>query len=115
MACFITPLVAAIVLSVAGWVSPRLRERFSLLRILMWGGAVGLVADHVVNGELVPYPPFLTGWNPASGLAPLLEELLFIGGPITLSITGLWGFMLVAPRLFSLPTLSRVRALLKGG
>lgn len=114
MACFITPLVVAIGLSLVGWLSPGLRERFSLLRILMWGGAVGLVADHVVNGELTPHPPFLTGWSPALGVQPLLEEMLFVGGPITLAITGVWGAALVVPRLLSLPAFARVRAMFRG-
>ncbi|MEM4238805.1 MAG: hypothetical protein QXP49_03770 [Nitrososphaerota archaeon] len=60
MACFITPLAVAILLTILERVAPSWRRRVGLLNLLMWGGAVGLMADHVINGELVPWPPFLT-------------------------------------------------------
>ncbi|MDW8084148.1 MAG: hypothetical protein RMI49_02985, partial [Candidatus Caldarchaeum sp.] len=103
MACFLTPLAAAVFLSVAAILSKRLNERTRLLRVLMWGCAVGLVADHVVNGELIPWPPFLTGWNPSAGLLPLFEELLYVGGAVTLSVTAFWGLALAVPKILNLP------------
>lgn len=113
MACFITPLAAAILLSVLERVVPSLRGRMGLLRLLMWGGAVGLVADHVVNGELVPWPPFLTGWSPAAGLYPLLEEILLSGGLITVSISAFWGITLLIPRLRVAAILTKIRGPLR--
>ncbi|MEM1922768.1 MAG: hypothetical protein QXO86_05350 [Nitrososphaerota archaeon] len=110
MACFITPLVAAVLLSLADRRSGKWRSSLRLLTLLMWGGAAALVADHVITGELVPWPPFLTAWNPAEGLLPLLEEITFTGGAITISILGVWGVALLAPRLFSSQTIAKIRS-----
>lgn len=112
LACFITPLLAALILSVVNRRQWRWRDRFSLLTILMWGGAAALITDHVLTGELVPWPPFLTAWNPAHGLTMLLEEILFVGGTITSSIFAVWGLALVAPRLLSSQKLVRIRSAL---
>ncbi len=109
MACFITPLVVAILLSMVGRAAPSWGRRLGPLSLLMWGGAVGLMADHVVNGELAPRPPFLTGWNPAAGLYPLLEEVLFTGGLITASISTLWMFALLIHRSRAAASFTKIR------
>ncbi|MCS7134225.1 MAG: hypothetical protein NZ921_05475 [Candidatus Caldarchaeum sp.] len=97
-------------MSVVSLTGGRIRQSTRLLRTLMWGCAVGLVADHVVNGELVPWPPFLTGWNPAAGILPILEEVVFVGGAVTLSVTAFWGLLLAAPKLMALSPFQKFRA-----
>ncbi|GBC72068.1 hypothetical protein HRbin02_01858 [Candidatus Calditenuaceae archaeon HR02] len=115
MACFITPLVVAILLSIFERAAPSWRGRVGLLSLLMWGGAVGLMADHVVKGELVPWPPFLTGWSPAAGLYPLVEEMLLTGGLITVSISAFWGIVLMIPKLRAASLLTKIRGPLRSG
>ncbi len=115
MACFITPLAVAILLSIVERAAPGWRS-VRPLSLLMWGGGIGLMADHVVNGELVPWPPFLTGWSPAAGLYPLIEEMLFTGGLITVSISAFWGaFLLLIPRLRAATLLTRIREPFRSG
>ncbi|MEM4289387.1 MAG: hypothetical protein QXQ48_03845 [Nitrososphaerota archaeon] len=112
LACFLTPLAAAIILTILDRVVTRWK-RISILNLLMWGGATGLMADHIINGELVPWPPFLTGWNPAAGIYPLIEEILFTGGLITASITALWGTVLIASKLRAILIPAKTRALFR--
>lgn len=114
MTCFLTPLLVAVFLSVGSFFSKKFGERTRFLRLLMWGCAVGLSADHVINGELVFHPPFLTGWNPAAGIMPLLEEIVFVGGTITLSVTAFWGIMAVAPKIMSAPVFQKILSMMRG-
>ncbi|MEM0440410.1 MAG: hypothetical protein QXG52_03055 [Candidatus Caldarchaeum sp.] len=109
MACFLLPLTVAVLLSLAFVLSDEFRERIHLLNLLMWGCAIGLVADHVITGELVFHPPFLTGWNPAAGITSLVEEIVFTGGIITLSLTAFWSILTVAPKLTKAFVFQKIR------
>ena len=55
MACFIAPMVVAIVVSVFRRLAKGLSEklRLSVLEALLWGGARLLVFEHLWHGEVV--------------------------------------------------------------
>ncbi|MGQ9479433.1 MAG: hypothetical protein ACUVQ0_05395 [Thermoproteota archaeon] len=93
MACFLAPMIVAIFTSLFRRVLPK-KLKIDLLNLLLWGGVLGLAAEHISHREIVPYPPFLT-----KGLEYVLPEIVEVGVPMTLFVTGIWVAILVATRL----------------
>ncbi len=91
MVCYTIPLVAAIISSVV-WGSKRRGPAGWWLNLLLYGGALFGLVDHLWNGEL-----FLLG------KAPLMDLLL--GATITAVIFGGWGITLGIARMY--PELGR--------
>ncbi len=91
MVCYTIPLVAAIISSVV-WGSQRRGPAGWWLNLLLYGGALFGLVDHLWNGEL-----FLLGE------APLMDLLL--GATITAVIFGGWGITLGIVRMY--PELGR--------
>jgi len=84
MACFLAPTAAAIITTITKKkVSPRLH--FEWLNAMLWGAAIASAVEHVVRGELVFYPPFLT-----NGFVGVWPEILKVGIPMTLIVFALW-------------------------
>ena len=91
MACFIVPLTQAIATTVyrkhvekkaqlegEKCLSPfifHLSAHLKTLELMLWGGSMMLLVDHLVNGELF-------AWN--------LREVLTIGLPMSLVVTAVW-------------------------
>ena len=91
MVCYTIPLVAAIISTIV-WSSQRRGPAGWWLNLLLYGGALFGLVDHLWNGEL-----FL------SGGAPLMDLLL--GVTITAVIFGGWGITLGIARVY--PELGR--------
>lgn len=91
MVCYTIPLVAAIISSVV-WGSKRRGPAGWWLNLLLYGGALFGLVDHLWHGEL-----FLLGE------APLMDLLL--GATITAVIFGGWGITLGIARMY--PELGR--------
>jgi len=89
--CYIIPLAVAIISSVV-WGSQRRGPAGWWLNLLLYGGAMFGLVDHLWNGQL-----FLTGG------APLMDLLL--GATITAVIFGGWGITLGIARAY--PELGR--------
>ena len=71
---------------------------------MLWGGVVMLIIDHIANGELVFYPPFLTAMQNPADIPVMLQEVAVVGGFMTIAIMLVW-IILVAitsrtPRVF---------------
>jgi len=98
MACFIAPAGAAIITT--GFrkkINPKYHIEW--LNTMLWGGVIMLIVDHIANGEIVPYPPFLTAMQKANGITTLLKEIITVGGAMTIAIFTAWAVMvLVANR-----------------
>lgn len=94
MACFIAPTTAAIVATGIKKKIPA-KYHFEWLVMLFWGGSIMLIIDHLISGELAPYPPFLTT-NPAK----ILPEILIIGGSMTMSTVIVWIIMILTSNIF---------------
>lgn len=88
MACFITPLLTGIVVSLAR----RLLKKTWLrtLEVMLIGGSLVLLAEHAWSGEVVPYPPFLTSMKDPGATTVLLHEVGVVGGSMTLAVAALW-------------------------
>jgi hypothetical protein len=88
MACFLVPLALAVVTTA---LAKRFPDRFRVwwLNAMLWGGSLMLAVEHVAHGEVVPYPPFLTG-----GDVP--GEMFRVGVPMAATITAIWGGLVAA-------------------
>ncbi|MCM8799162.1 MAG: hypothetical protein NC900_00305 [Candidatus Omnitrophica bacterium] len=89
MACFLVPAGTAIVTTT---LRKKIPEKYHIgwLNAMLWGGVLMLAVEHIVHGEVVLYPPFLT-----KGLPEVLPELVKIGIPMTLAIFGVWSVIVL--------------------
>ncbi|MEM1514638.1 MAG: hypothetical protein QXT26_05390 [Thermoproteota archaeon] len=96
MACFLAPMVLAIIFSVIQKVSRSAAERLKLwiLNTLLWGGAVLLALEHAWHGELVPWPPFLTAMTNPIDMPVMFYEIATIGTAMTAVTVAVWGIIL---------------------
>jgi hypothetical protein len=93
MACFVVPLVEAIATSALrkkgnkdGFVGRNLAS----LELMLWGGTIMLIVDHIINGELTWRFPFFTALGQEGGGAVMLREMLTVGLPMAAVITAVW-------------------------
>jgi len=97
MACFIAPATAATIVTS---VRKKIPAKYHLdwLIFMLWGGVAMFFVEHIIKGEIVLYPPFLTAMkNPADTLA-MCHEIVTIGVPMTITVFAIWIIMV----LFSL-------------
>ncbi|QLJ52892.1 MAG: hypothetical protein Sv326_0717 [Candidatus Fermentimicrarchaeum limneticum] len=80
MVCYTIPTITAVVLHFIRGKKPSWKDsqKYKSLNLLLFGGAIFGIVDHIWNGEL-----FLVGPN-------ILSDLL-LGFAITLTIVGVWG------------------------
>ena len=99
MACFVVPLVQAIATSIyrkrhaRSIASPEaspLQRHVPALELMLWGGSVMLIVDHVLNGELTWRFPFFTALGQTGGAEVMLREMLTVGVPMSLVLTAVW-------------------------
>ena len=95
MACFIVPLTQALAttayrkraaLSNDTFIGRNLRS----LELMLWGGSIMLIVDHILNGELTWQFPFFTALEVEGGGAVMLREMVTVGIPMSLVITLGW-------------------------
>ncbi|NOZ80316.1 MAG: hypothetical protein GXP63_01470 [DPANN group archaeon] len=84
MVCYAIPTVAAIVHKKIYGRHPKWKDQRSL-NLLLWGGAIFGIIDHLWNGEL-----FLIG--------PNIGNDILLGITITLVIVAAWGILTVKER-----------------
>ena len=93
MACFVAPLVQAIATSALrkwGKKDGFVGRNLASLELMLWGGSVMLIVDHIINGELTWRFPFFTALGTSGGGAVVLREILTVGVPICVIITLVW-------------------------
>ena len=77
--CFLVPLTQAVVTTVYRLCTKQndtfVGRNLKTLELMLWGGSIMLVVDHLVNGEFF-------AWNPM--------ELLTVGLPMSLAVTAIW-------------------------
>ena len=88
MSCYSVPLAAALILFIARKIRHSKDRNLWLLNIIFAGGAVMLVIDHWINGEL-----FLTGDNIGFELA--------LGAAMTLGAAAFWAIIIVSEKAFA--------------
>ena len=79
MACFLVPLTQAVATTIYRKVTKQtdtfVGRNLKTLELMLWGGSIMLLIDHLVNGELF-------AWN--------LREVLTIGVPMSVVVTAVW-------------------------
>ena len=93
MACLVAPAAAAVVVTI---IRKKISSRYHIewLLWMLWGGTAMLIVDHMISGELVPYPPFFI-----AGREVIWEEILSAGVPMTVVTFVVWWIaVLVAKR-----------------
>lgn len=100
MACLIVPASAAMLVSGAKKKIPA-ELHPERLEWMLWGGTAMLVVDHLMTGELVPYPPFLTAMNTPAEQAVMFQEIATTGVLMTLLVFAMWFGMIAFERFAS--------------
>ena len=125
MACFLVPMGEAVVTTVVQKVVKN-REtkvgdgraastglswsrRLSWLNKMLWGGTALLALEHVWHGEVVPWPPFLTAMENPADIAPMLHEIATIGVAMAVTVTAVWGVMVLIAELKAKASMPRVK------
>ena len=99
MCCFVAPAAAVIVSSSIKKKIPKEYE-IEKLNIMLWGGVVMLIIEHIAHKEVVPYFPFFTaGWS------EMWPEIVRVGIPMTAFIFVIWGSMVAGKILAKRRTL----------
>jgi hypothetical protein len=121
MACLIAPATVAIVTTVVRKVvgkkegvrpvrqadgsttnvSGKWTQRLGWLNLMLWGGTIVLVLDHLISGELTVSPPFLTAIETPGAVGPMFREILVTGGAMTAAVFVVWTAMIVFVELRS--------------
>lgn len=96
MACFLVPMVLAIITSIIQKTARSLAEKLKLwiLNALLWGGVILLALEHVWHAEVVPWPPFLTAMANPAGIPVMLHEMATVGTAMAAAAFVTWGTML---------------------
>ena len=69
-------------------------KRLGWLNAMLWGGTVMLVLDHLLSGELILRPPFLTALGDSALAGEMVREILVVGGAMTAAVFVAWGAMI---------------------
>lgn len=92
MACFIVPMVLAIVTTGIQLSARSLAQKLklSLLNALLWGGVILLAAEHIWHGEVTAWPPYLTAMATPADTAIMLSEMATVGTSMAVAISLTW-------------------------
>ncbi|MGQ9545470.1 MAG: hypothetical protein ACUVQX_06760 [Candidatus Bathycorpusculaceae bacterium] len=115
MACFLVPMVLAIITSIIQKTARSLAEKLKLglLNALLWGGVILLALEHVWHGEVTPWPPFLTAMATPSDIPVMLHEMATVGTAMSVVTLATWGTMVTIshymPKIIALRTLEQAK------
>lgn len=102
MSCFVVPLTQAVATSVmrkrmkkssSHTVSNPWISQLPKLELMLWGGSLMLIVDHIVNGELTWQYPFFTAMAQKNGIYTMLQEMLTVGLPMSILVTCVYVYM----------------------
>ena len=113
MACFLVSATVGIVVSVARHIvkhhekklelegKTQLPEKFgsdikwsqklAYLELTLFSGSFLLAIEHILHGEVVPFPPFLTAASNPADLAEMLTEMGTVGVAMLAILLVAWG------------------------
>ena len=94
MACLIAPATVAVITTVARKKIPA-KYHIEWLNTMLWGGVIMLLVDHVISGEIVFYPPFLTAMRSPADTATMIKEIATTGVAMTIAILFAWMVMVL--------------------
>ena len=65
-------------------------KKLSYLELTLWTGSFLLAGEHILHGEVVPYPPFLSAMSSAEDTAEMLQEMGTVGVSMFLLLIVAW-------------------------
>jgi len=74
----------------------KLSEKLSWLNMMLWGGSILLMFEHIWHGEVVPWFPFLTAAQSAEDTSEMLHEMATVGVGMAVIVTAVWIGMVFA-------------------
>ena len=134
MACFLAPVVEAVVVTVIEKIAernektprevkpvsddgtvemaekPRFSRKLKWLRNMLWGGSALLAFEHVWHGEVVPWFPFLTAAADPADASEMLHEIATVGVAMAALVTLVWLGMLGVSKLIEKRALKAAKA-----
>jgi hypothetical protein len=115
MACFLVPAGEAIVTTIVQKViehkekktgeekdhviGMKWSRRLGWLNKMLWGGTILLALEHVWHGEIIARPPFLTAMENSADTATMLYEIATVGVAMAVTVTVIWGIMVLIAEL----------------
>jgi len=87
----------------------------SWLNKMLWGGTILLALEHIWHGEVVLWPPFLTAMETPSEVAPMLHEMATFGVAMAITVTAVWGIMILVAELKTKTAMPKVKESPAGG
>jgi hypothetical protein len=94
MACFVVPLSVGICTTIFRKKVPE-ALKIGWLNMMLLGGVLMLVVDHIISQEIVLYPPFLTAMQTPTQIPIMLNEMAVVGGTMTLAVVCIWVVLVV--------------------
>ena len=79
----------------------KLSEKLSWLNMMLWGGSILLLFEHVWHGEVVPWFPFLTAASSPESTQTMLHEIMTVGVGMAVLVTAVWAVMVIAADLIT--------------
>jgi hypothetical protein len=94
MACFIVPLTQAVATTIYRKTTKHtdsfVGRNLKTLELMLWGGSLMLIVDHIINGEVTYMYPFFTALETEGGGLVMLREMLTVGVPMSVLVTLVW-------------------------
>ena len=66
-------------------------QKLSYLELTLFSGSFLLAIEHILHGEVVPFPPFLTATSNPADLAEMLAEMGTVGVAMLAILLVAWG------------------------
>jgi hypothetical protein len=89
MTCLAAPAALGVLTTAFGKKFPK-NWHVDWLNKMIYGGVAVLGIDHIANGEIIPWFPFLTAMSSPNGTEIILGEILSVGVPTTIALVLLW-------------------------
>ena len=113
MACFVVSAVAAVGVATAKYIvrhnekkaeaqkletkeykfgsEVKWSKKLAYLELMLWSGSFVLAGEHVLHGEVTPYPPFLTAASEGpEAVSEMLIEMGTVGVTMLAILVGTW-------------------------
>ena len=65
-------------------------QKLSYLELTLFSGSFVLAIEHIIHGEVVPFPPFLTAMMSKADTVEMLQEMGTIGVAMLGILVGAW-------------------------
>ncbi len=65
-------------------------EKLKYLELTLWSGSFMLAGEHIIHGEVVPFPPFLTAASSPESTVEMLKEMGTVGVAMLITLVLVW-------------------------